>query len=171
MKICSTFESPIGTMKICEENDKICEIRFVKDGENISEDVKGESSGTPTIEKVSKELEEYFYAGRTTFDFSISLRGSDFEKKVWRAALSIPFGKVKTYSDLAKFIGRPMAYRAVANALGKNKLVLAVPCHRVVSKSGIGGFSAGLWRKEWFLKHEGIELTTLTKSTKEENLR
>ncbi|WP_456400403.1 methylated-DNA--[protein]-cysteine S-methyltransferase [Mesoaciditoga sp.] len=171
MKRCSAFESPLGMMKICEENDKICEIRFVDERNMIFEDVNGGNSRTPTIEKAARELKEYFYAGRTTFDFSISLCGSDFEKKVWSAALSIPFGRVKTYSDLAEFIGRPLAYRAVANALGKNKLVLVVPCHRVVSKSGIGGFRAGLWRKEWLLKHEGVELSTLMKSTKEENLR
>lgn len=76
-------------------------------------------------------------------------QGTDFQKQVWQAIAAIPPGKTKTYGELAEAIGRPKAYRAVANACGKNPMPLFIPCHRVVAAHGkIGGFSSGLaWKK------------------------
>jgi O-6-methylguanine DNA methyltransferase len=78
-----------------------------------------------------------------------TLEGSAFQQEVWQAIARIPFGKAQTYGELARAIGRPKAYRAVANACGKNPVPLFVPCHRVVAASGkIGGFFAKLpWKK------------------------
>jgi len=76
-------------------------------------------------------------------------QGTDFQKQVWQAIALIPAGKTKTYGELARAIGRPRAYRAVANACGRNPLPLFIPCHRVVAANGkIGGFSSGLpWKR------------------------
>jgi len=84
--------------------------------------------------------------------------GTPFEKRVWRALLSIPAGTVRTYGWVAKKAGRPLAYRAVGNALRKNRLAPIVPCHRVVSSQGIGGFSGGIEKKRRLLEKEGVYL-------------
>ena len=79
-----------------------------------------------------------------------------FEKKVWKALLRIPRGTVRTYSWVARQIGHPKACRAVGNALNKNRLAPLVPCHRVVGKSGIGGYAQGLDKKRRLLEKEGV---------------
>jgi O-6-methylguanine DNA methyltransferase len=85
-----------------------------------------------------------------------SLDATDFQKKVWRAALSIPRGETRSYAWIARRIGRPKAYRAVGNALNRNPLAPAVPCHRVTRKDGgIGGFARGIAMKRLLLKIEG----------------
>ncbi|TVQ80494.1 MAG: methylated-DNA--[protein]-cysteine S-methyltransferase [Bradymonadales bacterium] len=107
------------------------------------------------LSQAKKEIEEYFSGLRKNFRFEVDLQGSSFEKKVWCAAKKIPFGKLVSYTDLAEKIGNSKAARAVGSALKKNPLPLAVPCHRVVSKSGdLAGFSGGLERKEWLIEHE-----------------
>ncbi len=147
------FKSPIGNILIVEKEGKISTISFIKKAR-----VREKEHKTPSevIKSALKQLDEYFHGKRTVFDIPILMNGTDFEKKVWKATQAIPFGNVKTYSDIAEIIGKPKAYRAVANALGKNDLVIVIPCHRVTAKGGLGGFSAGLWRKKWLLKHEGI---------------
>ena len=84
-----------------------------------------------------------------------SAEGTNFQKQVWQAIAKIPIGKTTTYGQLAKAIGRPKAYRAVANACGKNPLPIFIPCHRVIAANGkIGGFSAGLPWKNLLLTAE-----------------
>lgn len=89
-------------------------------------------------------------------EFYIDLSsGTEFQRKVWEEMIKIPAGKVATYSEIAERIGKPTAYRAVANACGANPVVVLVPCHRVVAKSGLGGFSAGIEIKKELLRREG----------------
>lgn len=85
-------------------------------------------------------------------------KGTPFEKRVWRVLLSIPSGTVKTYAWVARRIGHPKAYRAVGNALGKNPLAPLVPCHRVIARNGIGGYSGGIEKKKRLLEKEGVFL-------------
>ncbi len=145
------FKIPIGNLKVVEKAGKISQITFTQD----EEDEKDEKAIlSETLRKAVGQLREYFQGKRKAFDFEMKIDGSDFERKVFDATKNVPFASVKTYSEIAEIIGRPKAYRAVANALGKNKLVIAVPCHRVIAKNGVGGFSSGLWRKKWLLKHE-----------------
>ena len=82
-------------------------------------------------------------------------QGTDFQQKVWKAIAQIPWGKLKTYSEIAQEIGRPSSVRAVANACGKNPLPLFIPCHRVVAKGGWGGFNGGINLKKKLLRLEG----------------
>ena len=89
----------------------------------------------------------------------MSKKPTEFQKKVWKAIDKIPFGETRTYKELASSIGHPKAYRAVANACGKNPRPIKTPCHRVISSNGsIGGYSAkgGVRRKKALLKKEGI---------------
>jgi methylated-DNA-[protein]-cysteine S-methyltransferase len=89
------------------------------------------------------------------------LKGTKFQLKVWDYLKKIPRGSVKTYSQVAKAIGKPLAVRAVANAIGKNPLVPQIPCHRVIRSDGsLGGYSGkgGIKTKKLLLKREGITL-------------
>jgi len=87
--------------------------------------------------------------------------GTDFQQTVWSALREIQPGQTWSYGDLARHIGRPTAYRAVAQANGANPVPLVIPCHRVIgADGGLGGFSAGLDRKRWLLSHEGVPAPT-----------
>ena len=91
----------------------------------------------------------------------MKLKGTKFQLKVWTYLKKIPRGKVKTYSEVAKSIGKPLAVRAVANAIGKNPLAPQIPCHRVIRSDGsLGGYSGkgGVKTKRLLLKKEGITL-------------
>ena len=91
----------------------------------------------------------------------MELKGTKFQLKVWNYLKKIPRGKVKTYSEVAKSIGKPLAVRAVANAIGKNPLAPQIPCHRVIRSDGsLGGYSGkgGVKTKRLLLKKEGITL-------------
>jgi|TARA_B100000900_G_C19958554_1_gene464701 methylated-DNA-[protein]-cysteine S-methyltransferase len=91
----------------------------------------------------------------------MKLKGTKFQLKVWNYLKKIPRGKVKTYSEVAKSIGKPLAVRAVANAIGKNPLAPQIPCHRVIRSDGsLGGYSGkgGIKTKRLLLKKEGITL-------------
>ena len=91
----------------------------------------------------------------------MKLKGTNFQLKVWNYLKKIPRGKVKTYSEVAKSIGKPLAVRAVANAIGKNPLAPQIPCHRVIRSDGsLGGYSGkgGIKTKRLLLKREGITL-------------
>ena len=91
----------------------------------------------------------------------MKLKGTKFQLKVWNYLKKIPRGKVKTYSEVAKSIGKPLAVRAVANAIGKNPLAPQIPCHRVIRSDGsLGGYSGkgGIKTKRLLLKKEGIAL-------------
>lgn len=110
-----------------------------------------ESNQNPII----TQFQEYFHAERKHFQLPYRLSGSDFQRNVWKFASEIEYGKTKTYQEIAEMLGKPLAARAVGNALGKNHLLLVIPCHRVVRKDGnIGGFSGGKKIKERLLYHE-----------------
>jgi len=103
------------------------------------------------------QMLEYFAGKRETFDFSMDPDGTDFQKAVWQALKTIPFGHRRTYGDIAKMVGNPKASRAVGGAVGKNPILIAVPCHRVVAQNGLGGFSAGMDLKLKLLELERIK--------------
>lgn len=106
-----------------------------------------------------RELTEYFLGKRKQFTVPLHLVGTEFQKKVWRALLEVPYGKTVTYKDIAKKIGNPKALRAVGMANNKNKIPIIVPCHRVIGSDGkLTGYAAGLSIKEKLLKLEGIQV-------------
>jgi methylated-DNA-[protein]-cysteine S-methyltransferase len=87
---------------------------------------------------------------------SVDPPGTAFQRTVWAALVTIPVGSTWSYAQLARAIGKPTATRAVANANGKNPVPIVIPCHRVIaSDGGLGGFSSGIHRKQWLLRHEG----------------
>ena len=136
------FKSPIGIMEIIFDKDSVSEINFVK------KKLRNESN------KVIKQLSKYFSGVKKEFDVKLKLDGTKFQKRVWQQLLKIPYGKTATYSYVAKAIKKPKAVRAVANAIAANKIPIIIPCHRVVGKKGLGGFSCGVWRKKYLLELE-----------------
>ena len=101
-----------------------------------------------------KQLNQYFLKRRRTFSIKIHLEGTNFQKEVYKEMINIKYGKVLTYKDLAEKAGHPRAYRAVGSTCGANKIPIVIPCHRVISSSGLGGFGGGLRLKKFLLNLE-----------------
>jgi O-6-methylguanine DNA methyltransferase len=105
-----------------------------------------------------QQLKEYLNGERTEFDLAIDLQnGTQFQQKVWRTLQTIPFHTTLSYSELACKVGKPDAIRAVATAVGKNPVMILVPCHRILRKDGsLGGYRGGMEMKQKLLKLEGF---------------
>jgi len=111
------------------------------------------------LQRTADQLGEYFGGERMAFDLPIDFRGTDFQKSVWHALLTIPFGETRSYRQIAEIVGRPTASRAVGAANGRNPVSIITPCHRVVGASGaLTGFAGGLETKAFLLKLEGPRL-------------
>jgi len=109
------------------------------------------------LDRIRRELDEYFEGERTRFEFPIDWRLiSGFATRVLRATARVPYGRLVTYREVARRAGSPNAYRAAGNALGSNPIPIVVPCHRVVREGGgLGGYTGGLDRKRLLLRLEG----------------
>lgn len=141
------YHSPVGILKITSNSEAITEI-------SISD--SGRSDGDSITAKAVNQLKEYFEGKRTEFDLPLNPEGTDFQKKIWDVLLSIPYGKTLAYNEVAKLSGNPKACRAVGNAVGRNPILIVIPCHRVKAKNGLGGFSAGIDVKKYLVKKENI---------------
>lgn len=114
-----------------------------------------DASCNPYLNVLEKQLVEYFKGERREFDIPLDLIGTEFQKKVWLSLPRVPYGHTISYGEQAKMIGRPTAVRAVANANGKNRVSIILPCHRVIGSDGsLTGYGSGLWRKEKLLELE-----------------
>jgi methylated-DNA-[protein]-cysteine S-methyltransferase len=129
----------------------------------ISELARGEGlevteGGQGPAFRAARQLREYFEGRRRSFNVALDLRGTDFQVQVWRTLRQVGFGRVVTYGELARRMGRSGASRAVGNACGANPVPVIVPCHRVLATGRrLGGFSAGLDVKRRLLDLEGVE--------------
>jgi len=150
-----SFQSPIGIIRVFESEARVTGIDIAAKGAKVS------PSDTPVLQLAKKELELYFAGKLEKFSFPVDLNsGTEFQRSVWKQISRIPFGKTKSYADIANAIGKPKAARAVGGAVGANPVPLVVGCHRVMGASGkITGYSGGkgIPTKEWLLEHEGIE--------------
>ncbi len=107
----------------------------------VDKKVNKYNSNSDFAKKVEKELNEYFRGTRKTFDIKISVTGTTFQKNVWKIVSKIPYGRTLTYKEIAEKLGNKNLSRAVGQALKSNKIVIFIPCHRVVAKNGLGGYS------------------------------
>lgn len=141
-------KTPLGIAKIIGDEDGISVISVSDEGDS--------SSTIPMVlQEAVSQLNDYFEGKRTDFAFKLNPSGTEFQQKVWRGLLEIPFGKTMSYLELSKKLGDVKAIRAVASANGKNPLWIVVPCHRVIGTDGsLTGYAGGLWRKKWLLEHE-----------------
>lgn len=147
------FRSPIGLIAVESDGEAITGINFCEEG--ALEHDSREESVLPVIQKCIQELDEYFKGSRRSFDVPLSLKGTEFQKKVWKCLLTIPYGKSLSYQEIALGIDNSKACRAVGAAIGKNPACLLIPCHRVIGKDGsLTGFAWGTDRKKLLLEHE-----------------
>jgi methylated-DNA-[protein]-cysteine S-methyltransferase len=148
------FSSPIGMIRVFEINRKVSAIDIAVSG------VRATKSHSPVLNQAQKELESYFAGNLKKFTIPLDLtNGTEFQRTVWKEIAKIKFGQVKTYADIARAIGKPLAARAVGGAVGSNPIPLVVGCHRVLGSSGkITGYSGGkgLPTKRILLNLEGI---------------
>lgn len=143
--------SPLGITKIQGDTTGITAISVLSEGE-VSNTIP------ESLQEAVLQLQEYFEGKRTEFTFPLNPKGTDFQQKVWKALLKIPYGKTTSYLELSKKLGDVKAIRAVASANGKNPLWIVVPCHRLIGSDGsLTGYAGGLWRKKWLLEHENPE--------------
>lgn len=149
MHYVSTISTPIGRLVAKANADAVTYLDFADD------DTEYERCEHPLLLQLEQELSEYFLKKRRIFSVPLSPEGTEFQKGVWKTLLRIEYGNTVSYAEEAKMFGNPKAVRAVANANGKNPIAILIPCHRVISSDGsIGGYTGGVWRKEFLLSHE-----------------
>jgi len=118
-------------------------------------DLAVEKPRHPVLRETMRQLEEYFAGRRQTFELELEFRGTDFQRSVWAALRTIPYGETRTYGQIAGQIGNPTAVRAVGAANGRNPISIIAPCHRVIGMSGeLTGFGGGLDAKAHLLALE-----------------
>jgi methylated-DNA-[protein]-cysteine S-methyltransferase len=144
------MKTPVGELTIVTEGEAVVSIHFGGGGE------------APVGHKVIAQLEEYFAGKRKTFDVPLALRGTPFQLSCWNALREIGYGETRSYSEIARVIGRPAAVRAVGAANGANPIPIIIPCHRVIGSSGaLTGFGGGLDVKRRLLDFEAGYSTLL----------
>lgn len=148
--------TPIGMMYAIADATSLHELGFLDEQKALKINAI-EAKHHAILDLLMHQLDEYFTKKRDVFDIPLSLKGTSFQKEVWRSLLSIPYATTISYKALAISVFRDKAYRAVANANANNLISIIIPCHRVISSDGsIGGYSGGIERKQWLLSHEGF---------------
>ena len=145
-----SYNSPIGDIRLLKDDSDLIGVSF---SNQVFCDANARNNEN-TFKIIINQLNEYFFEGRKNFSIQYRLPFTGFRSEVFKEMIKIPYGECVTYSYLAKKVGNPKAYRAVGSSCGKNPLPLVVPCHRVVSKSGLGGFTGGLDIKRFLLELE-----------------
>lgn len=153
------YNSPIGILKIGEDDGKITNLCLCRKTGEVSPDADSRQSQTQRsnfFREACLQLDEYFRGERKQFDLPLKYAGTPFQESVWRELLNIPYGETRSYEDIAVGIGNPKAVRAVGQANNRNPILLMIPCHRVIHKSGdISGFACGIEAKKYLLELEG----------------
>jgi methylated-DNA-[protein]-cysteine S-methyltransferase len=148
-----------GLAAILWENDSPDRVRL---------NIGAEDREHPVLTDVERQLAEYFAGSRKAFAVKLDVAGTPFQRAVWNALLTIPFGETRSYSEIARQIGNPSAVRAVGAANGRNPVSIVAPCHRVIGATGrLVGFAGGLATKAHLLAlegHAGMTPRTLTAS-------
>jgi AraC family transcriptional regulator of adaptative response/methylated-DNA-[protein]-cysteine methyltransferase len=159
----SCLDTPLGSMIAIADDHALYLLEFINcrklqsEIDRLKQKTKSSivSGLTLPIQSIENELKQYFDGTLKVFQTPLFFMGSSFQKTTWEALKNIPYGETRSYADIAKAIGRPTAFRAVAQANASNQLAIIIPCHRVVnSNGGIGGYAGGINRKEWLLNHE-----------------
>jgi methylated-DNA-[protein]-cysteine S-methyltransferase len=153
------YSSPLGVIQITANKRAITSAQFV-DTPVVCD--------TPSLilQKAITQLDEYFAGERKKFDLTLELKGTEFQKKVWKKLQRLPFGKTLNYKGLAELSGNDKAARATGGACNKNPAVLFIPCHRVVGNTNPLAYNAGKRKKSWLLKHEGVKVKGVKKPAK-----
>jgi O-6-methylguanine DNA methyltransferase len=156
---CEIVESKVGPLQLLELDGSVVALSFDGSLETASKMYSSLDSVVSGVTVHGEILRRYFLGDFSALKgWKIDLNGTPFQLDVWKSLSVIPAGEAWSYKQLAAYIGRPTSIRAVANAVGRNPIAIALPCHRVIATGGgIGGFTGGLWRKISLLEHEGAE--------------
>jgi AraC family transcriptional regulator of adaptative response/methylated-DNA-[protein]-cysteine methyltransferase len=156
-------ESPLGPLLVAATDEGVCLLEFTdrRAMESQLKTLRQRVSAAVVpgknehIRQLKDELAQYFDGKLTTFETPVVFPGSPFQRAVWEQLLRIPYGKTRSYEEVATALGSPGAQRAVGRANGQNRIAIVIPCHRVVNKGGqLGGYGGGLWRKQFLLDLE-----------------
>ncbi|WP_435020189.1 methylated-DNA--[protein]-cysteine S-methyltransferase [Tundrisphaera sp. TA3] len=152
------IDSPVGKLKLVASDLGLLAVLWERDDpRRVPLGPCEEAPGHPILVEAEGQLREYFEGRRTAFSVALDFRGTAFQRRVWDALLTIPYGETQTYGQVAARIGRPTAVRAVGAANGRNPISVIAPCHRVVGSGGkLTGFAGGLEAKQFLLAHEAM---------------
>ena len=148
------LETPVGPVTVTASDDAVTGLRF---GTELPEGslLCREEDATPLLRETARQLREYFAGKRRDFTLPLAPQGSEFQKKVWAALQTIPYGETRTYKQIAEQIGHNLAFRAVGMANNRNPIGILIPCHRVIGYDGrMTGYAAGIGIKERLLDGE-----------------
>ncbi|MDB5777406.1 MAG: cysteine methyltransferase [Herbaspirillum sp.] len=150
------MDSPVGKLKLVANGSKLSAILWENDRPNrVRISPLREEKDSPVLLETERQLTEYFAGKRSRFELELDFAGTEFQKKVWQALLTIPFGETRSYGEIAAQIGNAKAVRAVGAANGRNPISIIAPCHRVIGASGdLTGFAGGIGAKKLLLALE-----------------
>lgn len=151
-----TMKSPVGELKMVASDNGLAAILWENDDpKRVHLENLIENKTHPILLESEKQLQAYFAGKRKSFALNLDFHGTEFQKKVWTALLTIPFGETRSYQQIATQIGNPKASRPVGAANSKNPISIIAPCHRVIGSSGkLTGFAGGLEVKAYLLDFE-----------------
>jgi methylated-DNA-[protein]-cysteine S-methyltransferase len=151
------LETPVGKLTLFGTDKGLTGINFPS-GKNQLMPTATCQKNDQKLSKAARQLDEYFSGKRTEFTIPLIIHGTDFQKTVWNALQTIPYGQTMSYGDIAKVIGRPTASRAVGMANGRNQIPIIIPCHRVIGADKfLTGFAGGLETKRFLLGLERVD--------------
>ncbi|MDE1184727.1 methylated-DNA--[protein]-cysteine S-methyltransferase [Paraburkholderia sp.] len=167
------MDSPVGQLKLIAKGAQLVAILWEDDRpDRVRLGPMSEASHSPILDDTERQLTEYFAGRRTRFELDLAFEGTAFQKQVWDALLTIPFGETRSYSDIAAQIGNPKAVRAVGAANGRNPISIIAPCHRVIGAAGhLTGFAGGLEAKAILLAVESVDTITVTAGSSGKRIR
>jgi methylated-DNA-[protein]-cysteine S-methyltransferase len=155
MKYHTVISSPLGRILLVANDEGLATINF-QDGIGAQKPPSDSVESTAPFKEAVRQIGAYFQGKLKKFTLPLSPQGTEFQRLVWKGLCRIPYGKTISYRELAEWVGRPKAWRAVGTANGRNPLPIVVPCHRVIGADGqLAGYSAGTHIKEYLLKLEG----------------
>jgi len=148
--------TPVGVLTLIASDRGLAAILWQDDSpRRVRLDPRVENADHPLLLQAEQQLQEYFAGTRQRFDLPLDFAGTEFQRKVWAALVSIPFGETRSYKQIAEQIGHPSAMRAVGAANGRNPVSIIAPCHRVIGANGkLTGFAGGLDIKAFLLSLE-----------------
>jgi methylated-DNA-[protein]-cysteine S-methyltransferase len=148
-----SMESPVGPLTLAGIDGRLMHLRMVD--QMYEPNRNGWEPDESAFPDAVAQLRAYFAGERTDFDLALELVGTAFQRKVWQALLTIPYGETRSYGEIAEQVGSPTAYRAVGLANGHNPIGIIVPCHRVIGANGsLTGYGGGLDKKRILLEME-----------------
>jgi methylated-DNA-[protein]-cysteine S-methyltransferase len=156
------MNSPVGRLQLVASDAGLAAILWQNDRPHrVALDIETEDRSHPVLRETERQLGEYFAGQRSRFDLPLDPSGTAFQRKVWGALLTIPFGETRSYRQIAIQVGNPKAVRAVGAANGRNPISIVAPCHRVIGSNGkLTGFAGGLETKAYLLALEGSKSDT-----------